>query len=311
VSRANARRGLPVMTAGVAAPADRRFKRPDVRPARRRRLGQLALRAAKVVLVGALVLGAGAWVTHEMLGSRLLSVSHLVVRGNTRLSTDEVQMLLDGMTGQNILRVDFADFRKRLMDSPWVADATLWRVLPSTVGVEIVERTPMAIARFNQQLYLVDDKGIIIDEYGPQYQAFDLPLVDGLVRSPSGAAETAVNPAGTAVTARFIEALRSDADLRKRVSQIDVSDPRDVIALLSDGPTLIHLGDTKFVERLRTYLELAPTLAQQFADVDSVDLRFDEQDRPLDAAADPTAPQTVVVKAKGRVIAKVGKSGSR
>jgi cell division protein FtsQ len=311
VSRASARRGLPVMTAGVAAPADRRFKRPDVRPARRRRLGQLALRAAKVVLAGALVLGAGAWVTHEILGSRLLAVSHLVVRGNTRLSTDDVQMLLDGMTGQNILRVDFADFRKRLMDSPWVADATLWRVLPSTVGVEIVERAPMAIARLNQQLYLVDDKGIIIDEYGPQYQTFDLPLVDGLVRSPSGTADAAVNPAGTAVTARFIGALGSDADLRKRVSQIDVSDPRDVIALLSDGPTLIHLGDTKFVERLHTYLELAPKLAQQFTEVDSVDLRFDEKDRPLDAGADPTAPQTVVVKGKGKAIVKVGKSGSR
>jgi cell division septal protein FtsQ len=314
MSRANARRGLPVMTAGVAAPADRRFKRPDVRPtrspARRRRLGQLALRAAKIMLAGMLVLGAGAWVTHKILGSRLLAVSHLVVRGNTRISTDEVQALLDGMTGQNILRVDFADFRKRLMDSPWVADATLWRVLPSTVGVEIVERTPMAIARLNQQLYLVDDKGIIIDKYGPQYRTFDLPLVDGLVRPPSGGADTTVNSAGTEVTARFIEALRSEADLRSRVSQIDVSDPRDVVALLSDGPTLIHLGDAKFVERLHTYLELAPTLAQQFTDVDSVDLRFDEKDRPLDAGPDPTGRQMVVIKAKGKTVGKVVKGKS-
>ena len=44
--RRRAARGLPVMTAGVAAPADRRFRRPDVRPARRRKLGQLAWRAA-------------------------------------------------------------------------------------------------------------------------------------------------------------------------------------------------------------------------------------------------------------------------
>lgn len=311
MSRATARRGLPVMTAGVAAPADRRFKRPDVRPARRRRLGQLALRVARLALVGVVVLGGATFVARAFLGSRLLTVSHLVVRGNAQLSTSEVQTLVEGMIGQNILRVNFADFRLRLMDSPWVADATLWRVLPSTVGVEIVERVPMAIARLDQQLYLVDDKGIIIDEYGPQYREFDLPLVDGLVRSPSPAAEAEANRAATAVTGRFIEALRGDADLRRRVSQIDVSDPRDVVALLSDGPTLVHLGDTRFVERLRTYLELEPTLAQQFADVDSVDLRFEEKDRPLDAAADPTTPQMVVIKAKGKVIGKVEKSGGR
>jgi cell division septal protein FtsQ len=311
MSRATARRGLPVMTAGVAAPADRRFKRPDVRPARRRRLGQLALRVARLALVGVVVLGGATFVARAFLGSRLLTVSHLVVRGNAQLSTSEVQTLVEGMIGQNILRVNFADFRLRLMDSPWVADATLWRVLPSTVGVEIVERVPMAIARLDQQLYLVDDKGIIIDEYGPQYREFDLPLVDGLVRSPSPAAEAEANPAATAVTGRFIEALRGDADLRRRVSQIDVSDPRDVVALLSDGPTLVHLGDTRFVERLRTYLELEPTLAQQFADVDSVDLRFEEKDRPLDAAADPTTPQMVVIRAKGKVIGKVEKSGGR
>ena len=311
MSRAAARRGLPVMTAGVAAPADRRFKRPDVRPARRRRLGQLALRAARIALAGAVVLGAGAWMARAVLRSPRLAVRHLVVRGNVRLSTGDVQALVEDMTGQNILSVNFADFRTRLMDSPWVADATLWRVLPSTVGIEIVERVPMAIARLNQQLYLVDDKGIIIDEYGPQYKEFDLPLVDGLVRSPSASADAAVNPAGAAVTERFIDALRGDADLRRRVSQIDVGDPRDVVALLSDGPTLIHLGDSRFVERLHTYLELAPTLAQRFADIDSVDLRFDEKDRPLGASADPTAPQTVVVKAKGQVIGKVEKSGSR
>ena len=301
MSRAAARRGLPVMTAGVAAPADRRFRRPDARlPARRRKLGQLAWRLARIALIGGVVLLVVAWIGRAFLQSRLLAVSHLVVRGNTRLSTGDVQSLLDGLSGQNILRVDFADYRRRLMDSPWVADAMMWRVLPSTVGVQIVERVPMAVARLGQQLYLVDENGVIIDEFGPEYREFDLPLVDGLVRPPSATGQAAANAAGVALTERFLDALRPQPDLRHRVSQIDVSDTRDVVALLNDSPTLLHLGDSRFVERLHMYLELAPTLAQQFKEVDSVDLRFDERGGAIDATANPTLPLKVVVKGKAK-----------
>jgi len=301
------------MTAGVAAPPDRRFRRPDVRPPRRRKLSQLAWRLGRVAIVALVALLVLAWIGQMFLRSRFLAVSHLVVRGNARLSTGEVQTLLDGLSGQNILRVDFADYRQKLMDSPWVADAMMWRVLPSTVGVQIVERNPMAVARLGQQLFLVDERGAIIDEFGPQYQDFDLPLVDGLVRQPSKSGQVVANAAGVALTERFLEALRPQADLRHRVSQIDVSDPHDVVALLNDSPTLLHLGDSRFVERIKMYLDLAPTLAQQFKEVDSVDLRFDERGRAMDAPADPTQPSMIVVKGKAkpkedaRMGTKVGK----
>lgn len=308
MSRVAARRGLPVMTAGVAAPTDRRFRRSDARPVRRRRLGQFSWRVVRILAPTLVGLGLLGWIGREFLGSHLFRVSNLVVKGNAHLSTGEVRALLGGLNGQNILHVDFADYRRRLMDSPWVADATMWRVLPSTVGVQITERTPMAIGRLGQQLYLVDERGTVIDEYGPEYKDFDLPLVDGLVRQPAPGSDAAV-AAGAALTAQFIEALRPDADLRKRVSQIDVANSKDVVALLTDGPTLIHLGDTRFVERLRMYLDLAPTLAQQFTDIDSVDLRFDQRGHAPETASDPDQPQMIVVHAKGKIkaVVKVGK----
>lgn len=312
MSRATAKRGLPVMTAGVAAPADRRFRRPDVRPARRRKLGQIAWRVGRVAIVAGLAVIILVWIGEVVLRARFLAVSHLVVRGNARLSTGEVQTLLDGLSGQNILRVDFADYRRRLMESPWVSDAMMWRVLPSTVGVQIVERVPMAVARFEQKLYLVDEQGVIIDEFGPQYKDFDLPLVDGLVRAPSAHAQAAASAAGVALTGRFLDALRPQPDLRHRVSQIDVTDVHDVVALLNDSPTLLHLGETRFVERINMYLELAPTLALQFKEVDSVDLRFDERGSAIDSTVDSTLPLKVIVKgkAKPKEDAKTGKGKS-
>jgi len=245
-----------------------------------------------VALTALVAVGAAAWIAHLLLGSHWLAVTNLVVHGNKRLTTRDVQTLLDGMSGQNLLRVDLADYRRRLMESHWVADATLTRVLPSTVEIRIVERAPMAVARSGQQLFLVDDAGAVIDEFGPQYRDFDLPLVDGLVRTSSKTGDATVNAEGAALTGRFLDALRGQPELRGRVSQIDVTNGRDVVALLTDSPILLHLGDDQFIERLTTYLEVAPTLAQQFKDIDFVDLRYGEK---------------VVVGAHGRAAAAVSK----
>ena len=62
------------------------------------------------------------------------------------------------------------------------------RVLPSTIELSLTERAPMAIGRLGDQLFLVDAGGVIIDEYGPQYAQYDLPIVDGLVTAPSAGA---------------------------------------------------------------------------------------------------------------------------
>ena len=80
MSRAT-RRGMP-STSGVVAPADRHYRRPDVRPGRRRRLGQRIwqfLRIAVVVLAAAATLG---WAGQTVLRSSLLHVDRIVVKGN-------------------------------------------------------------------------------------------------------------------------------------------------------------------------------------------------------------------------------------
>ena len=64
---------------------------------------------------------------------------------------------------------------------------------------------------------------------------------------------------------------------RERLSQIDVADLHDAVVLLEGDPALLHLGDDQFVERLQSYLELAPALRERVPDIDYVDLRFDER----------------------------------
>jgi cell division protein FtsQ len=235
-----------------------------------RSIGRILRWGAPLLLVAAGL----AWAGVTLFDTSLLRVRRVVVRGNARLATGEVESLLDGIRQENLLRADLADYRRRLLDSPWVADVTLSRVLPSTVEVMVVERVPMAVARLNAQLFLVDDTGVIIDEFSPAYQQYDLPIVDGLLTTPR-AGSPAIPLDRVRLTSALLTALNARSDLRRHVSQIDVSNPRDAAVMFDDDPAWLHLGDDHFVARLQNYIDLRPTLQDRFHDVEYVDLRFD------------------------------------
>jgi cell division septal protein FtsQ len=189
------------------------------------------------------------------------------------LSAGEVQTLIDGLRGTSIITADLAAYRRRLLESPWVADVALRRVLPSTIEVFVSERRPMGLSRLSNQLYLVDRSGTVIDEYGPQYADFDLPIIDGLLR-PATSGEPAVDPIRADLAARVIDAVSRRRSLARRISQIDVSDAHDAVVLLDGDRALLHIGDDRFLERLQGYVDLAQAFKERVPDIDSVDLRF-------------------------------------
>ncbi len=172
----------------VKAPSERNFRRPSAKGTKRKRLRprlswNVVRRGLSVLL---LVFGVYQSIAFAFT-TPLLRVTRINVHGNVRLSSGEVQALVEDLRGSSILRVDLDGFRQRLVESPWVADVGLRRVLPSTVEIFISERRPVGLCRMGPDLYLVDETGTVIDQFGPQYSEFDLPIIDGLVQpSPNG-----------------------------------------------------------------------------------------------------------------------------
>jgi len=203
----------------------------------------------------------------------LLRVDRVVVHGNQRLSKGEVLAVLSGLRGESLFWTDLDAWRARLMSSPWVRDAALRRSLPSTVDVMISERQPIGVSRLHDDLYLVDERGVVIDQYGPQYADLDLPIIDGL----AAGGESMVDEGRAELAARVIAAVRTRPALAKRLSQVDVSDGHNATVILTGDPAVLELGDDQFVPRLESYLSLASTLHQRVADIDYVDLRFDDR----------------------------------
>lgn len=261
----------------VKAPAEKNFRRARSKPGRRRRWrAVLTWRAARLIAVALVVLYAGYRSVDLVASSSLLHVQRIRVHGNVKLSVGEVQALMRGLQGSNILTINLARYRARLLESPWVAEVALRRVLPSTIDVYVSERRPFGLCRLGNQLYLIDRDGTVMDEFGPQYAEFDLPIVDGLVRAPKHGAPT-VDEVRADLAARVVDSIQGSQDLIKRVSQIDVTDAHDAVILLDNDPALLHVGEEKFRERLQSYLEISEALKQRIPDIDYVDLRFEQR----------------------------------
>ena len=261
----------------VAAPADRRFRRVHVKPARKRGpwrvVARLLLRAALAALLAAYPVYRAAGVAAQ---AHVLRVDRVLVSGNQRLSHGEVLAVLSGLRGESLVWTDLGAWRTRLLASPWVRDAALRRSLPSTVEVFVRERQPIGIGRINDDVYLVDDQGVLIDQYGPQYADLDLPIIDGL-SAPTNDQGLWTDRPRAELAARAVAAFRAKPEIARRISQIDVSDLHNATVILTADPTVIALGDDQFLARLQTYLELAPTLRERVPEIDYADLRFDSR----------------------------------
>ena len=164
----------------VAVTADRRLKR-NARPGQRTRRSS----AKRWLLWGAGVAGLCVVVVGLALAARAVvraetfRVTSVVIAGQSHVSEQQRQELVGMLRGRSIFTIDLAAVRVHWEASPWVREARLRRVLPSTVEVRVTERQAVAVGRLGVQLFVIDERGTLIDAYGPSYASLHLPIVDG------------------------------------------------------------------------------------------------------------------------------------
>jgi cell division septal protein FtsQ len=284
----------------VPVASDKRFRRAHVAPTRRGGRGsKVALVrhvvAAALALTGLYIVVAAVWT------SPFFTVRDVRVDGNLRMTDEDVLDALDGMRGTHILTTDIEGWRARLKRSPWVADARVRRVLPSTVRVIVEEREPIGLARLGDALYLVDHTGTIIDAFGPDYSMLDLPVIDGLDAGPRSGL-TRIDPGRAALAGRLLRALAPTPHLVRRISQIDVANLHDAAVLLADDPTVLRVGRERFAERIQLYVDAAERLRAEVSDIDYVDLRYGEHVyvRPRNGRSQETRAAGASASRRGR-----------
>jgi len=154
---------------------------PDRKPARTPRRSRARRWIRPCAIAGAVLalLGGGAFTAHragwdtaavESLKSKVLaleaaaglSVDDVRMRGRGRTDADSILAALDAKRGTPILTVSPAAAKARLEALPWVRSASVERILPDTIYVELVERQPLALWQRNGKLELVDREGKVL-----------------------------------------------------------------------------------------------------------------------------------------------------
>ena len=86
------------------------------------------------------------------------------------------RLQLDGWT--SLIGFNADEARQRISDMPWVQSASVRKIYPDVIEVDIVEKKPLAIWQHGQQLSLIDEAGKIIVRFNHQRYA-TLPLFIG------------------------------------------------------------------------------------------------------------------------------------
>src|SRR5207302_6854353 len=101
---------------------------------------------------------AGWWVTN----SPVFQARQIEVSGTTHLSRAEVLRLAHVGSGTNLLWFHADSIERRLEHSPWIARATVARSLPSTLRIQIEERSAVAQVRGDGRFLTVASDGTVL-----------------------------------------------------------------------------------------------------------------------------------------------------
>lgn len=108
-------------------------------------------------------------------GFRITSVA---INGRKQLTQDEV-LAIGGVNGHSsLLFLDASSVREKLKANPWISDATVLKLYPGQLRIDIVERSAFALWQQNGRLSVISDDGAVLQDYvSPAF--LKLPLVVG------------------------------------------------------------------------------------------------------------------------------------
>jgi len=108
-------------------------------------------------------------------GFRITSVG---INGRKQLTQDEV-LAIGGVNGRSsLLFLNASAVRERLKANPWIADATVQKLYPGALQINIVERKAFALWQQDGRLSVIADDGAVLEPYVTR-RFLSLPLVVG------------------------------------------------------------------------------------------------------------------------------------
>src|SRR6266571_4161224 len=209
----------------------------------------------------------------------LLKPDQIEVNGNRIVSREAVLQQFVHDRNRSVLRVPLEARRSQLEQIPWVESASVQRILPNRLRIELTERTPIAFARSGNELALIDAHGVILDR--PRGEELHFPIVTGVSEDlPRDQREKRMQT--YAEFMKDVDLVRSGSS--DRVSEVDMSVTKDLrvvmtgLANASDSQAVtVHFGTSEFGGKYKMLIDNFSQWQANAGRVQSIDLQYSRQ----------------------------------
>ncbi len=209
----------------------------------------------------------------------LIKPDQISITGNHVVSREEVLKLFVHDRNRSVLRIPLDTRRTQLQEIPWVDEASVQRILPNRLRVEITERTPIAFFRNGTDLTLIDAQGVLLDR--PDGEDYHFPIVTGLSENIS----REEREKRMQTYQEFMKAVNLvKPGATDRISELDLGNPRDLRAVLTGleagdpgQAVTVHFGQGDFTGKYRTLVENFAQWQANAGRVESIDLQYSRQ----------------------------------
>jgi cell division protein FtsQ len=244
------------------------------------RVGRVFLGLCALIVLGGLATGGYFLKTYIDSDARfrIAGAGNIETIGLTQVTRAEMLPVFGEDIGRNIFYIDLAQRRRQLEEIPWVERATVMRLLPDRIRVDVVERQPVAFTRHGQQIGLVDASGVLLTMPASTMarHPYSFPVLTGIdPRDPLPSRK-----ARMALYQRLLAELdASGQHISEQISEIDLTDPEDARVFMPEqgADILAHFGEDHFLERYQRYKAHIAEWRQQYPRLAAVDLRYDSQ----------------------------------
>ncbi|MBM3284555.1 MAG: FtsQ-type POTRA domain-containing protein [Candidatus Aminicenantes bacterium] len=180
----------------------------------------------------------------------------------------DLEPVLDAARLGNLLVLDISRLQERIEAHRWVKQARLRKVFPSTLKVEIRERSPAAVLETGAAFLLIDREGVLLEQLRSREES-QLPLLT----DASGFKKHYRQKLDLAWAC--LDSL--SPEIRQRVDSLDLSRADGITLHFKDRPTRLLLGTDRFLEKTKFFWSALDKLESDNGPLEYVDLRFDDR----------------------------------
>lgn len=209
----------------------------------------------------------------------LKKTDQIELLGNHTVARDAVVNVFYPDREHSVLTIPLNKRRSQIEQIGWVESASVQRILPNRLRVEVTERTPIAFVRNGGEISLIDAHGVILDRRADQDMRF--PIISGVSDSlPRDERERRMQTYQELIRALDVVHAGS-SDL---LSEVDLSNPKNVRIVMAGIPGVsatqavnIKFGGGDFVSKYRMLVDNFAQWQANAGCVHSVDLQFTRQ----------------------------------